>query len=373
MMRLRRSRIDKPGITRRRRGKGFSYTDPKGRRVEDPETLSRIRALAVPPAWTDVWICPWPNGHIQALGTDAAGRRQYRYHDLWRLHRDRQKFERVLDFAAALPEIRAVVSDDLRQEGLGRARVLAAIVRLLDVGLFRVGGEEYAEEHETFGVTSLRKEHVRIHDGVMLFEYQAKGSRDRRIEIRDDDARAVVDALHRRRSGGVHLFAYKEGQRWTKVHAPDANAYIKAAARGGEFSAKDFRTWSATVLAAAALAEHAEDAESGSRTARRRAVVSAIAEAAKYLGDTPAVARSSYIDPRVIEQFESGETIGDWLPRLPQLDELSSAGNGTATTRADRLRRTVEEAVIDLINDAHHAKKTAAKADPKADPKAGAG
>jgi DNA topoisomerase IB len=353
-MRLRRSNFEKPGISRQRRGKGFSYSLPDGRRVEDAETLARIRALAVPPAWTDVWICPWPNGHIQAVGTDAAGRRQYRYHDQWRVHRDREKFERVLDFAAVLPEVRAVVTRDLAQKGLGRDRVLAAVVRLLDVGLFRVGGEEYARDHETFGVTSLHREHVRIRHGALVFRYSAKDSKERFIEIRDDDVRPVIDSLRRRRSGGPHLFAYKEDGEWIEVRAHDANAYIKAAAGGEEFSAKDFRTWSATVLAAAALAENGAAADGGKQT-RKRAVVSAIAEAADYLGDTPAVARSAYVDPRVIDRFEHGETIADWLSRLPHLDELSATG----TRQRGRLRRTVEQAVIDLINDAPNSTNSA--------------
>ena len=354
MMRLRRSNCERPGITRRRRGKGFSYTYPDGRRVGDAATLERIRALAVPPAWTDVWICPWPNGHIQALGTDDAGRRQYRYHDQWRVHRDREKFERVLDFAAVLPDVRAVVTDDLAQEGLGRDRVLAAVVRLLDVGLFRIGGEEYAEEHETFGVTSLHKEHVRIRHGSMVFRYAAKGSIERIVEIRDDDVCPVVDSLRRRRSGGEHLFAFKEDGEWIEVHAPDVNAYIKAAAGNEEFSAKDFRTWSATVLTAAALAENG--AADGGKQERKRAVVSAIAEAADYLGNTPAVARSAYVDPRVIDRFEHGETIADWLPPPAHLARLRAAGS----RRRGRLRRTVEQAVIDLINESAATSKVGA-------------
>ena len=345
-MRLRRSQCDEGGITRRRRGKGFSYAHANGRPVKDRKTLDRIRALAVPPAWTDVWICPWPNGHIQALGTDDAGRRQYRYHDDWRLHRDREKFERVLDFAAALPEIRAVVERDLSLDGLCRERVLAATVRLLDVGLFRVGGEAYAEENETFGVTSLRKEHVRIRHGAMVFRYPAKGSIERTVEIHDAKVRKVVDSLRRRRNGNGngHLFAYKEESGWVEVRAEDTNAYIKDAAGGDEFSAKDFRTWSATVLTAAALAGNGAP-ETERET--RHAVVAAIAEAADHLGNTPAVARSAYIDPRIIERFEDGQTIAEWLPRLPKVDALSEA-----STRNGGLRRTVEEAVIELINEA---------------------
>ncbi len=313
--------------------------------MTDKETLLRIRGLAVPPAWSDVWICPWPHGHIQAVGIDAAGRRQYRYHDQWRTDRDREKFERVLDFAAALPELRATVRRGLAKDGLGRERVLAAIVRLLDVGFFRIGGEEYAEEHETFGVASLRKEHVRIHDGVMVFEYPAKGSIERTLEIRDAQACDVVTALRHRRSGGPNLFVYKEARRWVEVHAHDVNDYIKAAA-GEQFSAKDFRTWSGTVLAADALAEY--DPVPESRTGRRRAVVEAVATVAKQLGNTPAVSRSAYIDPRVVESFEDGDTIGVRLGRGSDGALLGRRQKGSAGSRA------VEEAVIDLLDVTTH-------------------
>lgn len=230
MARLRRSDSSAPGITRRRRGRGFSYARPDGKPLTDEETLDRIHALAIPPAWSDVWICPWPNGHIQATGTDAAGRRQYRYHDQWRTEKDREKFDRTVEFGTALPKLRAQVDRDLVCDGMPRQRVLAAVVRLLDVGLFRIGGEEYADEHETFGVASLQKEHVRIRNGEMVFTYQAKGSIERVVEVRDDQVREVVAALHRRRSGGPNLFAYKQGRRWVDIHAPDVNDYIKEVA-----------------------------------------------------------------------------------------------------------------------------------------------
>lgn len=308
--------------------------------MTDEETLERIRGLAVPPAWSDVWICPWPDGHLQAVGTDAAGRRQYRYHDRWRLERDQAKFDRVLDFAAALPKLRARVRRDLARDGLGREKALAALVRLLDVGFFRVGGEQYAHEHETFGVASLRREHVRIRDGALLFCYPAKGSAQRVIEVRDPAVLAVVAALQRCRSGGDNLFAYKQGRRWVELHAREVNDYLKAAA-GSDFSAKDFRTWSGTVLAAVALAEH--QPVPGSAGGRRRAVSEAVTTVADHLGNTPAVSRSAYIDPRVIERFEEGETIGEGLEaplgRVP----------GRAGPGADHKRRAVEEAVVELI------------------------
>lgn len=215
--------------------------------------MERIRGLAVPPAWVNVWICPWPNGHIQAIGTDAAGRRQYLYHDDWRLRRDRQKFDRVLAFARSLPRLRGVVARDLAAEGLGRERVLAAAVRLLDIGCFRIGGEEYAEDHETFGIATLQKKHVRLRGTSMVFDYPAKGSHRGIVEVGDDQAQAVVSALKSRRAGGQDLLAYKQDRRWVSASSEDVNAYIKARA-GDDYSAKDFRTWSATVLAAATLA-----------------------------------------------------------------------------------------------------------------------
>jgi DNA topoisomerase IB len=311
--------------------------------LTDEPTLARIRALVVPPAWSEVWICPWPNGHIQAVGTDVAGRRQYRYHDQWRVDRDQEKFDRTVDFAAALPKLRAQVARDLAKDGLGRRRVLAAIVRLLDVGLFRIGGEKYANEHETFGVASLRKEHVSIHDGAMVFAYKAKGSIERMVEVRDDAVGAVVATLRRRRTGGSNLFAYKQGRRWAEVNAHDVNDYIKEVA-GDEFSAKDFRTWSGTVLAAAALAESEEVSEP---RVRRRAVAKAVTNVAEHLGNTPAVSRSAYIDPRVVDRFEEGETIGDYLERPPGLEQLDNR-----VRHGGRAYRRVEEAVIDLVDPA---------------------
>ena len=343
MARLRRSDRSKPGISRRRRGRGFSYAYPDGHPVTEADVLERIRALAVPPAWDDVWICPWSNGHIQAVGTDVAGRRQYLYHDQWRADRDRAKFDRVQDFATRLPKLRASVRRDLTREGLCRERVLAAIVRLLDVGFFRVGGEEYAHEHETFGVASLRKEHVHIRDGAMVFKYPAKGALVRRLEIRDAQARRVVTSLLRRRSGGANLFVYKRGREWCEVHAPDVNDYIKAA-MGEEFTAKDFRTWSATVLAAEALAEHEPTSESTS--GRRRAVAEAVATVAQHLGNTPAVSRSSYIDPRVVDSFHDGETIRGTHGPKPQRGRrrghTSPGGDGT---------RAREVAVLHLLDE----------------------
>jgi DNA topoisomerase IB len=287
-----------------------------------------------------VWICPWPNGHIQAVGTDSAGRRQYRYHDQWREDRDREKFDRVLDFAEALPALRSKVQRDLGRDGLDRDRVLSAIVRLLDVGFFRVGGDEYALEHETFGVSTLHKEHVSIKEGTMVFKYPAKGAAERFIEIKDGPACQVVRELRRRRSGGSSLFVYQRGRKWWDVHAHDVNEYIKSAV-GEPFSAKDFRTWSATVLAAAELAK--ESPAPKSRTARRRAVLDALAIVAQQLGNTTAVSRRSYVDPRVVELFEEGEVIGSELAGPTGVKRLVRSQRGGAY-------RKVEEAVLELLD-----------------------
>jgi DNA topoisomerase-1 len=312
--RLRRADCSAPGIRRRRRGRGFGYLDEDGNRVDDPDVLQRIAELAIPPAWEDVWICPYPNGHLQATGTDAAGRKQYRYHDAWRQRRDREKFDDMVRFARVLPALRRRVARDLRDCATPDRRcVLAAAVRLLEVGFFRVGSEEYATENDSYGLATLRKEHVTIADGVMLFDYPSKSGQRRRQRIEDERAAPIVGALRRRRGGGEELLAYKDRGRWRDVRSDDINAYVKEAT-GGDFSAKDFRTWNATALAAVALA--VSGASAGSRTARRRAVKRAIDEVAAYLGNTPAVCRASYIDPRVIDAYNAGLTIGPALERV---------------------------------------------------------
>lgn len=320
MTRTRRVDTSSPGLTRLRRGRGFSYLDAGGRTIGDTPTIDRIRALAIPPAWTDVWICPDPLGHIQATGVDAAGRRQYRYHDLWRRRRDAAKFDAMVAFARALPALRRRVRDDLRGEELDRVRVLACSVRLLDVGFFRIGSEDYAEQNETYGLTTLLRRHVRIDDGVVIFDYPAKHGLRRVQQVLDADARQIAGALKRRRGGGPELLAYKDGRRWVDVKAEDVNGYLKEAA-GGDFSAKDFRTWNATALMAVALAVRAERASA--RASRRRIVVAAVREVAQFLGNTPAVCRRSYVDPRVIDRFMGGLTIAEALaePAEPQPGE----------------------------------------------------
>src|ERR671927_1378637 len=307
MPRLRRSNPSAPGIVRRRAGRGFTYRDHLGETVTDPETLGRIRDLVIPPAWTDVWICPWPNGHIQAVGTDAAGRRQYRYHDQWRIKRDAAKHERVLEISHQLPDVRDAVLDALHTRGLNRARVLACGVRLLDLGAFRVGSEQYAEDNGTFGLATLRREHVEVRGERVFFHYTAKGGIERELELIDRPTAVVVRALLQRPADlGAELLGYPlpDGT-WHDVTSDEINAYLKEIS-GAEITAKDFRTWTATVLMAAALAEVPQPA---SRTARKKLVSAAYRQVSEQLGNTPAVCKASYVDPRVVDKFEHGETV----------------------------------------------------------------
>ena len=336
--RLRRADPSGPGLARRRAGRGFVIVDAEGRRVDDEQVLSRLRSLAIPPAWREVWISPDPLGHLQATGVDAAGRKQYRYHDRWRTRRDEQKFEAMLDFARALPRLRERVQRDLEREGLPRERVLACAARLLDLGFFRVGGEGYAEHNQSFGLATIQRRHVRLRDEHVVFDYPAKSGQRRIQAIADPDVRAVVERLKRRRGGTrPDLLAFKRGGRWVDVRSEDVNEYVKEASANPSFSAKDFRTWNATVLAAIAIATTGPDASS--KSARKRAVSAAVRHVADYLGNTPAVARSSYIDPRVFDRYRSGWTIGGVL------DEVG----GEADLGRPLVRARIEAAVLDLL------------------------
>jgi DNA topoisomerase I len=338
MPRLRRSDCAGPGIVRRRAGRGFAYFDSStGSRVRDAATLARIRGLVLPPAWIDVWICADERGHIQAIGTDAKGRKQYRYHDHWRLARDREKFDRMLDFARALPRMRRVAKKHFGAEDMTRERVLACAVRLLDVGFFRVGGEEYAD---SYGLATILKSHVDLRGDVVTFDYISKGGKQRIQSVVAPEVVDVVRALKRRRGGGDELLAYRDGRRWVDVRSSDINAYIKEIG-GGDFTAKDFRTWTATVIAAVALAV----AQNATKAARKRAIANAIKEASHYLGNTPAVCRASYVDPRVIDRYLAGVTVRHVLPRLGE-----RTPEGTPSTHG-----AVEAAVIDLLADAQEA------------------
>jgi DNA topoisomerase IB len=335
MARLRRVDCSESGIRRRRRGKGFEYLDAGGRRIAEPSVIERIRELAIPPAWEDVWICPYPMGHIQATGIDAAGRKQYRYHDRWRERRDSEKFESMLRFARSLPKLRRQAARDLAREGMPREKALACAVRLLDRGFFRIGSEDYAEENDTYGMATMRKRHVTVSGDRVTFDYEAKGGQRRLQTIGDPEVARVVRALKQRRGGGEELLAYKRAGRWVDLKSADINEYVKRVA-GGEFSAKDFRTWSGTVLAAVALA--VSGPAQGTRSSRKRAKAWAVKEVARYLGNTPTVARSSYIDPRVFDRFDGGLTIAGVLPELVE-----------DTAAWPDLQGTIEEAVLDLI------------------------
>jgi DNA topoisomerase I len=336
MARLRRVDCSRPGIERRRRGRGFEYLE-NGERIEDAEALERIRELVIPPAWENVWICPYPMGHIQAVGTDAAGRRQYLYHRLWRERRDQEKFDEMIRFARALPRIRKITARELAEKNITRERVLAGAVRLLDRGFFRIGTEDYAEQNQTYGLATMQKRHVTLEgDGVLRFDYVAKGGKRRIQSLVDPEVYELVGAL-KRRTGGPELFAYTNGKSWVDVRSDDINDFIKEISGEG-FSAKDFRTWNATVIAAVALAVSGRAAET--RTARKRAITRAIQEVAHYLGNTPAVCRASYIDPRVFDRYQDGYTIGGALDRLGDVDLGQPSFQGA-----------VEDAVLDLLEE----------------------
>lgn len=336
--RLRRSDCSSAGIARRRHGRGFAYRDAGGERVGDEETLDRIRELAIPPAWEDVWVCPDPLGHIQATGMDARGRKQYRYHDLWRERRDRQKFDAMLDFGRALPKLRDRVERDLRKRRISRERVLACAVRLLDRGFFRIGSEDYAEENETYGLATMRKRHVIVKGDTVTFDYEAKGGKRRVQVVGDRSIAGLVKTLRARRGGGHELLAYRNGSSWRDIKSTEINDYIQETLGEGH-SAKDFRTWNATVLAAVVLAASARERDLETKGSRARAKRDAVKQVAHYLGNTPAVCRASYIDPRVFDRFDGGLTVGGVFERLPE-------------DPADwpQVQGPIEKAVLDLID-----------------------
>jgi DNA topoisomerase IB len=340
-----------PGLRRVRRGKGFQYLSAEGDTIDDPIEVARIKSLAVPPAWRDVWICPDPAGHIQAVGTDAAGRRQYRYHDQWRAERDREKFDRVLRLARRLADVRIEVAARLDEGGLRRPRVLAGALRMLELGAFRVGGDEYApggnlatgddeEEEGSFGLATLRREHVRRIRGEVRIAYPAKGGVWRELALRDKQVHQLVGALLRRRAGEASedLLVYRLGRDWHDVRSDDVNDYLKELA-GDEFTAKDLRTWNATVLAAVALARVNPD-QLRTKRGRKRVLTDSYREVAEHLGNTPTVAKQSYVDPRVVAAFEHGRTIAAAVRR---------AAERSAASR-ERTRDVVEPAVIRLLS-----------------------
>jgi DNA topoisomerase I len=302
--------------------------------------LDRIAELVVPPAWRDVWICMDPRGHLQATGVDAAGRKQYLYHARWRTHRDRYKFDSMLAFGAALPRLRRGVARELKVDARKRVQVeqltepliLACAARLLDLGFFRIGSEDYAERNESYGLTTMLREHVTIGEDEVIFDFPAKSGQRRVQAIADPEALAVLAALKRRRTGS-QLLAYRAADDWHELTADEVNAYLKRKS-GGPFTAKDFRTWNATVLAAVALAG-GESARG--RAAREREVKRAVKTVAAYLGNTPAVCRASYVDPKVIDRFHAGVTIAPVI------------GEEGPDMGKPRVRARVERAVLELL------------------------
>lgn len=320
------------GFTRRKRGTGFSYTDADGDALPKDE-VERIKSLAIPPAWTDVWICPHPNGHLQATGTDDAGRRQYLYHPDWRSKRDRSKFERITAAAEMLPSARRRIASDLRQDDMPFERAAATAVRLLDVGYFRIGNDAYTDAHGSFGLTTLERQHVRRKGSDLVFSFTGKSGIAHSIAVDDKDAIEALEKLRTRHGDSKRLLAYKEGGVWHDLSSADVNEYLSSLF-GGALTAKDFRTWHATVIAAEVLALSEEEGKT--KASRQRAIKQAVHEVASYLGNTPTVARSSYIDPRVIDSYESGDTIA------------TAAAKRYSTANA---RQTgLEQAVLELLS-----------------------
>ena len=314
-----------PGWGRRRSGRGFVFLDEDGDPITDPAVKQRCRELVIPPAWQRVWICPDPQGHIQATGVDDAGRRQYLYHPAWRAARDALKHDRVLTVADRLPAARRRVRADLDQRGMPRTKALAVAFLLLDQGLFRLGSEPYTDEHGSFGLATIRKEHLRItRAGTAIFDYPGKSGVRSRVRIDDPDLLPALRALRRRRGGGPELLAYREPGppvRWIDLTSADINDYVKSHL-GEQASAKDFRTWHSTVLAAVALS-HGPREET--ERAQQRRVREAVKLVARHLGNTPAVSRSSYIDPRVIDTFQEQGAI-----------DVDPPGTASGTTTADQ-------------------------------------
>jgi DNA topoisomerase-1 len=309
---------DMPGIRRRKRGTGFGYTLPNGGAVQSPKELERIRRLAIPPAWTDVWICPAANGHLQATGRDARGRKQYRYHPDWRNVRDETKFGRMILFGEALPRMRERIEQDLSQRGLPRTKVLAAVVRLLETTLIRVGNREYMKQNNSFGLTTLRDGHVDIDGSKIRFEFRGKSGKDHSVEIQDRRLARVVKQC--RDLPGQTLFQYvDENGDQQKVLSEDVNTYLREIS-GEDFTAKDFRTWGGTVLMLAALLDIGT---CESEKEASRAVVQAVKDVAANLGNRPAICRKYYIHPLVIETFVQGELIDALASAVEESEDAS--------------------------------------------------
>lgn len=349
---LRYSTDDRPGLTRHRAGKGFSYRDTDGNVIRDPDTLERIRKIVIPPAWTDVWISPWPNGHLQATGRDARGRKQYRYHARWREERGAENFARMIAFAKALPKIRRRAEHDLAKRGLPREKVLGAVVRLLELTLIRVGNDEYARLNRSFGLTTMRDRHALIRGSSVKFRFRGKGGLMHEVGLRDRRLASIVRRCQD--LPGQELFQYLDADGETRdVTSDDVNDYIREAS-GGDFTAKDFRTWAGTLLAYRAL-RALQPQDHG--TAAKKNVVQAMRLTAEKLGNTPAVARGSYVHPAVLDAYLEGSLGGALVDVAEEQD--------TPPTEADRAE---EIAVVKLLRqrerDARSATPSASRAKP---------
>ena len=307
---------DTPGISRKRAGKGFSYKDTSGKTIRDPQIRERINALAIPPAYQNVWICPDADGHIQATGLDEKGRKQYRYHPRWSAVRDEAKFARLIAFAHALPAIRERTNADLRRKTLSREKVLAAIVQLLEKTAIRVGNEEYARHNETYGLTTMENRHVEVEGNVVHFEFTGKSHKDHEIDLKDKKLAKIVEQLQDLPGQALFQFVDEDGQTHN-IASGDVNDYLHEIA-GDNFTAKDFRTWAGTVAASLALQEFEAFSDKG--TAAQN-VVEAVKVVAEKLGNTPAVSRKSYIHPAVIEAYFDGDMLDSMQQKVEE--ELS--------------------------------------------------
>ncbi len=318
------------GWTRVKHGRGFRYLDQDGAPLEEID-VARCKELVIPPAWTKVWICPAENGHLQAVGTDDAGRRQYLYHPAWRERRDAEKFQHMEGFATALLEARDGAREEVADDATLRSTAALAFC-LLDLGIFRVGSDRYTDENGSYGLTTIEKQHVRRDGDSLVFEYVAKSGQDLEVSLRDERLVAALEPLRRRRTGGEVLLAYRGGDGWSTLGATAVNDYVKEVL-GEEYSAKDFRTWRGTVIAAAALSS----SDASTKTARKKSVAAAMREVAEHLGNTPAVARSSYVDPRVVDLFGDGVVV---------------AGGHRPVAPGEPVSRTLEKQVLELLGKA---------------------
>src|SRR4051794_31830311 len=342
MPRVRTVSTRDPGWKRLRHGRGFRYLDVDGSPLGEAE-VERVKALVIPPAWRDVWISPYPNAHLQAVGTDEAGRRQYLYHPVWRAKRDAAKFDRVIEMATKLPDVRREIRAGLELDGVGRETALAAAVRLVDLGCFRLGSDSYTEQNGSYGLTTLERRHVRRNGDSRVFSFTGKSGVEHDICLTDPQLCRVVDRMTLRRKDDERLLCAKEGRIWVPLQASDINEHIRELF-GMDVTAKDFRTWHATVHVAAALGDavlRAADGRKGKRppgrTARQKTVRSAIVSASELLGNTPTVCRSSYVDPRVIDLYESDVTVAPALADLPADEDLA--------------RDELDRAVVELLTD----------------------